>query len=522
MIHTESASDAPVRGEHSGNFLRLGQLWRNASQFSLLIAAVNDSSYRDTLIAHLQAIAPAPRIDLLSTHSPQDWLRQLEQVKTTGVNRVHVCLPISPRRPADWWHRANVLRERLADAFPAAQLLWMSDGDVDTAAHHAPDLWNWREAVFGFSATVEPPYLGSTPVPESFFDPFVGMDRAAIAERLATMVDRLKRQSSDEGSSHLWLETAYAQQRLGDWAAAQVAAQQAAQASERVGNDAANAQALALLAELQWLRGDPSGALQRLRSEVLPVFERLDDLRWKAFVMSKIADILQVRGEVEDALRIWKDEVLPVFERLDDKHSKAATMGQIADILLGLGQVDEALRIRTVEELPVYERLGDLLGKARAKGQIAEILIRRGQLDEALRLLVEEVVPAFESLGDVHSRAVTMGQIAYILQRRGQFDEAMRIHRDEQLPVFERMGDVRSTAVALFDIANLMATQGKPAMALDLLRAEVLPRFEQMALKREAEITRSWITTLSQRDEIEVGKRPEIALGKADLKRPDS
>jgi phosphopentomutase len=56
-------------------------------------------------------------------------------------------------------------------------------------------------------------------------------------------------------------------------------------------------------------------------------------------------------------LRIRQEELLPVFERLGDVRSKAVTMGKIADILQARGQLDEALRIRQEEELPVLNAL---------------------------------------------------------------------------------------------------------------------------------------------------------------------
>jgi hypothetical protein len=54
--------------------------------------------------------------------------------------------------------------------------------------------------------------------------------------------------------------------------------------------------------------------------------------------MGKIADILQARGQLDEALRIHQEEALPVYERLGDMRSKAFTMGKIAGILQAQGQ----------------------------------------------------------------------------------------------------------------------------------------------------------------------------------------
>ena len=269
-----AAPGPSVRPEHSSTFLRLGQLWQRSAHYSLLLAAVDDSSYRDRLIARLQALGQAQRIDLAPTDTPQDWLARLQQAHAEGAVRVQVCLPISPCRPDGWWQQANVLRERLADAFPAAQLVWMADADVDAAAHQAPDLWNWREAVFSFSASV--PAVRLPVVPGEAFQPGGGQNAAAVAERLGHIERALASQSADDSSAaHLWLEATRAHERLGHWPAAEAAAQQAASGFRQAGNAASEAKARAHLAELQGRRGDPVGALQVLRVDVLPVFDRL-------------------------------------------------------------------------------------------------------------------------------------------------------------------------------------------------------------------------------------------------------
>ncbi|QLQ34024.1 MAG: hypothetical protein HZT40_23075 [Candidatus Thiothrix singaporensis] len=52
-----------------------------------------------------------------------------------------------------------------------------------------------------------------------------------------------------------------------------------------------------------------------------------------AITKGKIADILQARGQLDEALRILSDDLIPVFERLGEVRSIAITKGKIADIL---------------------------------------------------------------------------------------------------------------------------------------------------------------------------------------------
>ena len=400
-----------MRKEHSAAFLRLSQLWQKRSHYSLLLAAVDDCAYRETLIARLQEQAPAHRIDLRPTDLPQQWLERLQEAHAAGATRVHVCLPISPRRSEDWWHQANVLRERLADAFSAVQLLWLADADVDAAAHHAPDLWNWREGVFGFSSEWIPPRVPD--VPGQQFLASSGADSAAVIERLAHIERALEVSDvGDVGAAHLLLESARADERLGHWPAAEAAAERAAKGFEQAGNASGMAWARSEAAVLRGRRGDPEGAIGMLREQVMPVFERLGDLRAKAVTMGRIADILQASGQLNEALRIRKEEQLPVYERLGEVREKAVTMGKIAGILQAQGHLDEALRIRKEEELPVFERLGDVREKAMTLLKIGLALAARGQRKEALRMLCDDVLPVFERLGPVRDAEFARKSIA--------------------------------------------------------------------------------------------------------------
>jgi tetratricopeptide (TPR) repeat protein len=108
---------------------------------------------------------------------------------------------------------------------------------------------------------------------------------------------------------------------------------------------------------------------------VLPVFERLDDIRLKAVAQGNIANILGAQGQLDEALRIRRDEVLPVYERLGDVWSKAVAQGEIADILFAQGQHDEALRIWREEALPVYEQLGDARSLQAGLANYAQMLL---------------------------------------------------------------------------------------------------------------------------------------------------
>ncbi|MBZ4331364.1 tetratricopeptide repeat protein [Corallococcus sp. AS-1-12] len=249
---------------------------------------------------------------------------------------------------------------------------------------------------------------------------------------------------------------------------------------ERLNDIRARAIALTKAADILEQRGDYEEALSTLREKVLPVFEQLGDARSRALALGKIADILEQRGDYDEALRIRLEEEIPVYERIKDVRSRAIALSKIANILEQRGNYDEALRIHREEVLPVFERLGDIHSRALALGKVAEILGQRGNYDEALRILREEALPVFERLVDVRARAVAIGKVADILEHRGDYDEALRIRREEEIPVYERLGDVHSRAVAIGQVADILQQRGDYDEALRIRREEELPVYERL------------------------------------------
>ena len=159
--------------------------------------------------------------------------------------------------------------------------------------------------------------------------------------------------------------------------------------------------------------------------------EGLEDavLRDKSGTLFNYGNLLIQHGKATEALALYQEQVLPLLEKLGDVRSKAVTMGKIADILQARGQLDEALNIRQTEQLPVYEKLGDVRSKAVTMGQIADILQARGQLDEALNTL-NETLPVYEKLGDVRELLVGRAKLAILLW---QMDAAVNAARVQEL-----------------------------------------------------------------------------------------
>jgi tetratricopeptide (TPR) repeat protein len=168
-----------------------------------------------------------------------------------------------------------------------------------------------------------------------------------------------------------------------------------------------------------------------------------DDTGERSFLLSKFSHLLVQFGQLDKALRILRDELLPVFERLGDVRSRAVTLGKVANILRARGQLDEALRIYQDEVVPVFERLGDVRSRAGALGLIADILVARGQLDEALRILQDEVVPPLRQLQDPQALTQMLLRLGMYSIENSQQDQALPF-LNEARDCYIRLGDEKT------------------------------------------------------------------------------
>ena len=475
-----SASVEAVRPEHAADFLRLQALWSKGQRFGLLLAVVDNPELAAALRQRLDALRPGPWLTVDKDASPVDVLKSLEAANADGCKPAHMVFELDAPRSPDWWQHANVLRERWAEAWQGPLLLWLSSTDLDLLAHHAPDLWNWRDGVFGFTATLTTAAAVALRGLEVSPLLVAGADADALRQRMVELA-QLRTSLSDDllTAAHVDLEQAQMHLHLGEWDQARHLAHRSLNAFEAQDRPADAASASLVLASTLHQQGELQEALTLLQA-VAPTYQKLGDVRSLALTKGLVADIFQTWGQWDEALRIRQEEELPVYLQLGDVRSLAVTKGKIADILQARGQLDEALRIRQEEELPSFQQLGDVRAMGVTKGKIADILQARGQLDEALRVLQEELVPSFEQLGEVRGLAITKGRIAEILQARGQLDEALRIVQEEVLPVFQQPDDARDLAITKGRIANILLDRGQLDEALGILQEELLPIFQQL------------------------------------------
>ena len=512
----------PFLPAHAEAFIRLRKLLTGRQGFTLCFLTFSDSAYRQkvaTFLAEQLHARTQVAIDEKEDIGTEELFIRLDRsephqpVQLSGLERW-------PEGLDNLLGRLNLRRDALGERCHRPLLFWTLSSQVREVATGAADLWAWRSGIFDFA-------LPSRPLPAQRLDysPIFSLSEADVAKRRKRIRDVLDYLAESPvmlfHHVEMLLEVGRLQLSLGQVDGAEHAYRRAQEASWAIGDARQRAMVECGLADVLEARGQLGAAL-RLREEQVSVFEGVQDIRAMAVTQGRIADILRMQGKFAKALRLLVDSVIPIYERLGDMRSKAIVLGgvadmhcvtgrrladalrihteerlpvfrrlgeahllayaqgRIADVLQAAGRFDEAIHVRRTEELPTYEQLGDIHAATVAWSRIGDIHYARGELGEAQRIRTGVQLPAFERLGDQRSIAITQGQMASILQARGRLDEALRLRLDVEIPLYDELGDRHAKAVSFGQLADIRQEQGRLDEALGLRRNDELPLYEEL------------------------------------------
>jgi len=226
--------------------------------------------------------------------------------------------------------------------------------------------------------------------------------------------------------------------------------------------------------------GNTGDAHLLLKNSVLPVFDRLSDVEEWASTQLALATILKKSGNFAEALHVLRDVLLPELDPIDNVFIRINPLNEIAELLLMLDECDAALNIYLDEVLPSVRKQAIPMAEAETWECIAIVLLKLKRLDESIRIRREELIPLYEQLGQVLKKTVAIGRIADALAAQGNEEEALRIRREEELPVYEQLGERRNAAVTISKIAAALVQQGDLDGAIHMRRERELPHYEQL------------------------------------------
>ena len=295
---------APGESEAAeASFLALGRALRRADGFTLLVAVCNEPARQARLLDRLDELLPTPALRVAVPAECIDVLPLVQASLADGPAPPAVMVAglgsgIRSAAPSHERLRSlNHRREEWRECVPAPVVFWLPEYLLQPLAQQAPDFLDWRSGTFLFLAP-----LGRV------------VDSLAAAASYTPEVWRL---SASECRQRM--------AQLRDWLAAPP--------PPRDGRpDPAAIRWRLELAGHHRRLGELDDCL-RLAREVLAMVPP-DDQRDRAFAWDLIADVLQVRGEFDEALDILREEVLPVFERLGDVRGGVVSQANLALILL--------------------------------------------------------------------------------------------------------------------------------------------------------------------------------------------
>jgi len=332
---------------HSGCLIRLQRLLEKLRGFHALIVQHNRPLYRDGLIDFLAASSTDQiTLDLKQCNDFAEF-EQCFVALSENVSVVHIINleSLSEQKRQEFFRGINYHREFLARSFAGVVMFWCIEVHIREMALKAADFWAWREQVFDFSSSVD-----TVPHQIEPWHQVLNLDSAVKQERIEE-IESFLRSEADKltlSRTDLKQELGRLYWSVGEYKKAEQAFQLAIDDYHQLDEREAEAVTQRDLCEVWYRIGRGDQALEVLQKRVLPVFKMLRNQMEIAETFDVVADILVSQGELDQALVIRKTEQLPVYEQLGDVRSLLVGRTNLA---LLLWQMDSVKNRDQVQEL---------------------------------------------------------------------------------------------------------------------------------------------------------------------------
>jgi predicted ATPase/DNA-binding CsgD family transcriptional regulator len=222
------------------------------------------------------------------------------------------------------------------------------------------------------------------------------------------------------------------------------------------------ANALYLLGQVCWLRGNFSAARSHLE-EALAIFRQTGDEASAAYTLYSLAGLVTIQGAYVRAPVLF-EECLALFTKMGNKRGMALSHLQLAEALFVSQSDPEKIRSRLEQGLILCREVGD-------RDCIACYYSLSGQLDLSQGVLrgaqaqLEESLALYRELGDRQRIAQTLMALAKAVAIQGDYTKARALY-EESLAL--SIGHRLNIASGLEGLAGVVAAQGEPLWAARL------------------------------------------------------
>jgi tetratricopeptide (TPR) repeat protein/transcriptional regulator with XRE-family HTH domain len=278
----------------------------------------------------------------------------------------------------------------------------------------------------------------------------------------------------------------------GHWVEALTLYRTALSAAYQLGDQLAQAGALADLGDIQTLSGDyRASADTHEKARVL--YRGLGDRLGEANALNKLATVQQAMGNQQSAT-VNVTTALALHRDLGDRLGEANDLNQLGVVQYETGDY-RAAAVSQVQALELRRQLGDRLGEATALFRLGAVQQATGDYPAAIVSLTLALSLHRES-GYRFGEATVLGQLCGVQQATGKIDEASVTQR-EALTLYRILGYPRGEAEALRHLGAIQhatnddhSAAGSYAEALELYHgigfrlgeAEVLNDLGEMSL----------------------------------------
>jgi non-specific serine/threonine protein kinase len=209
----------------------------------------------------------------------------------------------------------------------------------------------------------------------------------------------------------------------GDFAEAQVRAQDALIAYEAAGDERGTALALALLGRVARAQGAlPEAAALLERSTNL--YRETENAWGVAYSLHRLGEVELDRGDAEEA-EVAVAESLALRREIGDLAGVGITLVTLGRIALQQGDYPRARRLLT-ESLPILDEVGSRAGRSTALWTLATLARRQADVRRAVALCTEALEISY-AVGNRISVAGLIEELAAIAVNQGRAEDAVRL-----------------------------------------------------------------------------------------------
>jgi tetratricopeptide (TPR) repeat protein len=260
---------------------------------------------------------------------------------------------------------------------------------------------------------------------------------------------------------------------VGNWARAELVANQALELALDLGDGDAQGWAHAALAEIARKQGQFETATARLEAGA-GLFAAAGDDAGLGQVSHLAGTVAAQRGDLELAGRRYR-ESLAIRERLGDRAKMGALYSNLAIVAEYGGDLAETRRMAELA-LAIRTEANDRWGVGVSLGNLGSIAVKEGRLDEA-RARLEQALVVLGEVGDRWMTANAENNLGNATRDLGDF-EAARASYASSLRTFAEWDDRWALAILFEDLGLLAARTSDHVHAIELVVAAAALREE--------------------------------------------